>query len=199
MCEYVVARKGFNDIVLGSGYYTGMMAWVEGEKDRSLAALKSYKLPDGSVATLYRNTARKHGSWEILPVQTVPEVKADFDGCIGLVTSLVTKVESRLVVECEWTTLKTPPRDYKVFIQFRKGCRNVLERAFFPCDQVLPISLWPKGLSIREKYEVVLPAGCAGNEYDVWLGWYRGWPRLPVREAGLPVLLNAVKIGRVRL
>jgi len=198
LCEFVVAREGVNDIAQGSGYFSNMMAWVQSQKDGKLHSVRKYQLPDGSVATLYRND-RRHGDWAILPGQTAAGLKADFDGCIGLVDFSVVKSENILTVECEWAVLKTPPKDYKVFIQLRTGYRNFLERAFLPCDQVLPISLWPKGLCVKEKYSVPLPSGFEGKEYDVWLGWYRGWPRLPLRESSLPKLLNAVKIGRVRL
>jgi hypothetical protein len=97
-----------------------------------------------------------------------------------------------------WQLDQSLEEDHAILVHLRDGKGQTVEHFDFqPFDGILPTSVWPVGLEIREARRFSLPVGLPPGEYQVVIGLY-----LPDTLERLPVIddasgENVVNLGSV--
>jgi hypothetical protein len=82
------------------------------------------------------------------------------------------RLANSLVVDLQWTAVRSPAADYKLFVHLWDGEGNlVAQRDEMPCDWECPTSAWAAGDTIFDRVVVDLQGVPAGT-YRMAIGWY---------------------------
>jgi 4-amino-4-deoxy-L-arabinose transferase-like glycosyltransferase len=197
-CEFILTKDGDNGLARFTPYAPEIERWVAARTNAPLSLLGLYPLPDGSTARLYRQTP-VFSSWQRIPAAAAPATQINFADRIRLSAWRLSREGRQVVLECDWRCAARIKREYRFFVQLRRGRRTLYDAIFQPGAGALPVDTWEPGMALRERYALTLPPEIGPEALDVWIGWFRGYRRLPVRAAVAPVVLNAVRLSRLAL
>ncbi|MBT3194122.1 MAG: hypothetical protein HN341_16380 [Verrucomicrobia bacterium] len=194
--EFLVTKSGANGPSLYVPYGADVERWLATPAGKVFAVLGRYALPDGSEATLYQRADPSVRGWSRLPEgEGGTEVLARFGDAIVLRSLKAWRERDHVCIRCEWEAERAPAKDYRLFIQLRTGLRSIRAEAFVPACGSLPTGLWQTGFRLEETYEIGIPEN--GLEYEIWIGWHRGWRRLSITDSCRPVFWRALGLGPI--
>ena len=100
-----------------------------------------------------------------------------------------------------WTPLRPPAADYRVFVHVLDAQGQMrFQKDKQPLNDLLPMTRWPVGRSVRDAYALVAPQDLPPGDYQVVMGVYEaGGARLPVRSAQAAATHDAVVLGTLRV
>jgi 4-amino-4-deoxy-L-arabinose transferase-like glycosyltransferase len=196
LSEFIITSDGDNGPGLFLPHKAEIEEWIRERRGTSVHRLACYRLPDGSEATLYRHD-RQLPAWRYGQPSPARKPLVRFGPQVALSDYSLRREGEELVVTCEWQAMGTPRKEHRLFIHLRQDRRNVASPTFMPGKGLLPLHIWKQGLVINEEYRLALPREWKDQTYEVWIGWYRRFHRLPVRNAELPSFFNAVNLGHI--
>ncbi len=193
--DFLVTKTGDNGPALYAPHSKAINSWLESEQGKGFVLSGHYALPDGSNALLYHQRNRFAPQWTLLPERSSTQVIAQFGDSILLRSVHMSRGADVLRIRCEWEATAKADRDYRFFIQLRRGSQNLVAESFVPARGSLPTGVWTSGLHLVETYEVPLSRVGDGTPYTIWCGFNRGFFRLPIAQSHQDVFLRAVNLG----
>ena len=197
--DFLVTKSGANGPPLYAPHREDIDSWLKTESGAAFGVVGRYALPDGSEAVLRQQRIPPASEWRIHASGMSTNVVARFGDAIVLRSVQSWREGDRVRIQCEWEATARPRRDYRFFVQLRKGRRNAETAGFVPARGAHPTGTWRPGLHLIETYEVLLPHDTGQEDYTVWCGLHRGARRLPISEYQGDVFRRAMRIGSTLL
>ena len=193
--EFIITKTGDNGLSRYIPNRKLIDEWIDARIGSSLHLKETYSLPDGSIAKLYKHD-RTFPTWKILQNPSTNNPVAVFGKNIALNNYSIDREEDRLILTCEWTCIEPLHKEYKLFVYVLQGIKHIANKSFVPGTKLKPTTGWDKDFCIQEEYTVPLPSDFKDEKCEIWLGWFRGFNRMPVRRTDLPDCLNAVCVKK---
>ncbi|MGV7224754.1 MAG: DUF2079 domain-containing protein [Nitrospinales bacterium] len=165
-----VRTIGNGNFVGGATHDWPVIKWMLQRPDFGLIASK-----DG-LLLFQRNASpeqilRQHV--EIIPVDALPELQANFGDFIGIVNSNVKMLSKRrFLLTYNWLAMQSLKDLPVLFAVSRMQGVDQARIVHLPTLALAPTSTWKPRSLIREEFEIVLPSDLAAGSYPLWVGWY---------------------------
>ena len=146
--------------------------------------------PDSQAKLPARHMSNGESAGEIVPLTYIqvgsnlirpahPLIdRSEFDGQIALLGSNLARQEERapgaeLLITLVWRALVRPAQNYTGFVQVLDAEGQLVAQQDHPLtDNFIPTTLWERGLTIADAYQIDLPAELKAGSYRLIVGIY---------------------------
>ncbi|NLE67196.1 MAG: hypothetical protein GX608_07215 [Lentisphaerae bacterium] len=193
LAEFVVVKTGAQ----GPARFTPHSRDVELQVAANPRArlVSEYPLPDGEKARLFKQDL-VFTSWSAATSAPPGKCLVNFDNKVILSDYELRRAGAELLLECRWWSIDEFEKEYRLFVQVRKGMQNLVSMTFQPGEGLYPVLDWNDDCGLVETVRIPLPPDARDGPFDVWIGWHRRGRRLPIKNSIFTVMLNSVCIGK---
>jgi len=157
---------------------------------------KTYKLPDNSIAEIYKRKETISGALDgTLKIQN--PLKINFNNQIEFLGYDLNKTinKNRFKITYYWKSLKPVNESYKIFVHFLNESGDVIfQQDHMPFYGLYNTNEWNVGEIIKETYNIGVWDNVKPNQYYISAGLYKGKKRLPIVIENYELLNQTIDI-----